>query len=101
MGRARRKGARIKRELQENATGLQSPNNGNVHCTDITATFKCSCHGRECSAPFHLTPYVGKYDPPPTTPDVLGVQKVMAGMADRGATACVYEIDLEAVEQGW
>ena len=26
---------------------------------------------------------------------------VLAGMADRGATACVYETDLAALQQGW
>ena len=56
---------------------------------------------RDCSAPFFLSPYKGKYEPPPTTPDSLAVQKVMAGMADRGATACVYEVDHEALEFDW
>jgi hypothetical protein len=56
---------------------------------------------RECSSPFHLARYVGKYEPPPTTPDILRVQKVMAGMADRGAKACVYEVDFQSTERGW
>ena len=56
---------------------------------------------RDCSVPFFLSPYKGKYDPPPTTPDSLAVQKVMAGMADRGATACVYEVNHEALEFDW
>ena len=56
---------------------------------------------RECSTAFYLTPYRGKYEPPPTTPDTLRSQMVLAGMADRGATACVYEADLLPLQNGW
>ena len=56
---------------------------------------------RECSTAFYLTPYRGKYTPPPTTPDTLRSQMVLAGMADRGATACVYESNLSSLQSGW
>jgi len=47
---------------------------------------------RDCSTPFHIVPYVGKYEIPPTTPDGLHLQKVLAGGADRGAESCVVEL---------
>ena len=47
---------------------------------------------RDCSTPFHIVPYLGKYEIPPTTPDGLHLQKVLAGGADRGAESCVVEL---------
>ena len=48
---------------------------------------------RECSTPFHLSPYRGKYNVPCCTPDALAMQKLLAGMADREAGAAVIEAD--------
>jgi hypothetical protein len=47
---------------------------------------------RDCAAPFHAAPYAGKYELPGTTPDALHLQKLLAGMADRGAGAAVVEV---------
>lgn len=56
--------------------------------------------GRECGSPFHLVPYKGRYCVEETTPSGLRVQKVLAGMRDRGATAAVLEVDTEALATG-
>ncbi|KAK9799389.1 hypothetical protein WJX73_010816 [Symbiochloris irregularis] len=48
---------------------------------------------RECSTPFHLAPYQGKYNVPDATPDALAMQKLLAGMADRDAASCVIEAE--------
>eukprot|EP00892_Ulva_mutabilis_P010952 jgi/Ulvmu1/8229/UM041_0038.1 len=55
---------------------------------------------RECSTPFWGAPYEGKYEVPCTTPDNVSIQKLMAGMADRGATACVMECSSIGLDQG-
>ena len=47
---------------------------------------------RDCSVPFHVVPYRGKYELPMTTPDGLHLQKVLAGGADRGAESAVVEV---------
>lgn len=47
---------------------------------------------RDCSVPFHIVPYKGKYELPLTTPDGLHLQKVLAGGADRGAESAIVEI---------
>jgi len=47
---------------------------------------------RDCSVPFHIVPYKGKYEIPLTTPDGLHLQKVLAGGADRGAESAIIEI---------
>lgn len=47
---------------------------------------------RDCSVPFHIVPYMGKYEIPPTTPDGLHLQKVLAGGADRGADSAIVEL---------
>lgn len=47
---------------------------------------------RDCSVPFHIVPYKGKYELPLTTPDGLHLQKVLAGGADRGAESAVVEV---------
>jgi len=48
---------------------------------------------RECSAPFKLTPYAGKYSVPSPGPELsLSTQKVLGGMKDRGATCCIFEV---------
>eukprot|EP00882_Tetradesmus_deserticola_P019921 GHRQ01021472.1.p1 GENE.GHRQ01021472.1~~GHRQ01021472.1.p1 ORF type:complete len:366 (+),score=136.00 GHRQ01021472.1:710-1807(+) len=47
--------------------------------------------GRECSSPFSLTPYRGRYSVEETTPNGLQMQQLLAGMRDRGATAAVVE----------
>lgn len=55
---------------------------------------------RDCSAAFHLTPYQGKYEAPNEAPDGLEVQKLLAGMADRGAEVAVVECNAEGLDQG-
>ena len=55
---------------------------------------------RDCSAAFHLTPYRGKYEAPNEAPDGLETQKLLAGMADRGAEVAVVECNPEGLEQG-
>jgi hypothetical protein len=56
---------------------------------------------RSCSTPFHVTPYQGKYSPPDTTPDEIGVQKVRCGhpsMAAKGVgCTCAQEKGYRAV----
>ena len=52
---------------------------------DVTLT-------RDCSVPFHIVPYQGKYEIPPTTPDGLHLQKVLAGGADRQAESAIVEL---------
>jgi len=46
---------------------------------------------RESSVPFMVTPYAGKYTVPATTPPGLQVQKLLAGVRDRGGTCAVVE----------
>lgn len=56
---------------------------------------------RDCSAPFHLAPYLGKYGTDiPTTPDALALQALIAGMVDRGATKVLIEIETETLADG-
>uniref|UniRef100_A0A1D1ZZJ8 Mur ligase central domain-containing protein n=1 Tax=Auxenochlorella protothecoides TaxID=3075 RepID=A0A1D1ZZJ8_AUXPR len=52
---------------------------------------------RESSSPFHILPYEGKYGCPETTPDPLHLQKVLAGVKDRGATHAVVELSLQSL----
>uniref|UniRef100_A0A7S0WRN5 Mur ligase central domain-containing protein n=1 Tax=Chlamydomonas leiostraca TaxID=1034604 RepID=A0A7S0WRN5_9CHLO len=52
---------------------------------------KDPAEGRESSAPFHVTPYAGRYTTPGTTPSGLHVQKLLGGMRDRGAACAVVE----------
>lgn len=47
---------------------------------------------RECSVPFHMVPYQGRYELPLSTPDALHMQKVLASAADKGAKSAVIEI---------
>lgn len=49
------------------------------------------------NTPFHYTPYGVRYRVPETTPEGLTCQKVLAGMKDRGATAAVMEVSLQAL----
>ena len=56
---------------------------------------------RDCSTAFHVTPYEGKYPIPEGAPNMVQVQTLMAGMADRGATACVYECGIREAAAGW
>lgn len=46
----------------------------------------------ERSSPFRLTERSGKYDLPSTTPDALHLQKVLAGIADRGGSVAMVEV---------
>ena len=46
----------------------------------------------ERSSPFRLTERSGKYDLPSKTPDALHMQKVIAGIADRGGTVAMVEV---------
>ena len=55
---------------------------------------------RDCSAPFHISPYQGKYVVPAGMPDGLALQKLMAGMAERGASAAVVEASAQGLAQG-
>ena len=59
----------------------------------------CASH-RDCSAPFHLAPYRGKPPAPAEAPDALEIQKLLAGMADRGADVAVVECASEGLEEG-
>lgn len=60
----------------------------------------CSALQRDCSTPFHVTPYEGKYPAVPTTPDALHLQKVLAGCADRGAGTTLLELDPATLADG-
>ena len=55
---------------------------------------------RDCSAAFHLAPYQGKYPPPHAAPDPLEAQKLLAGMADRGADVAVVECEADGLADG-
>ena len=55
---------------------------------------------RDCSAAFHLAPYQGKYPAPHRAPDPLGMQKLLAGMADRGADVAVVECEADGLADG-
>ena len=55
---------------------------------------------RDCSAAFHLAPYQGKYPAPHAAPDPLEMQKLLAGMADRGADVAVVECESEGLAVG-
>ena len=50
--------------------------------------------------PYHIDEYQGRYCVPNTTPNALQVQQLMAGMADRGGSACVMECSSIGLEQG-
>ncbi|KAF5832882.1 Mur ligase [Dunaliella salina] len=52
---------------------------------------------RESSVPFMVTPYAGKYTVPATTPPGLQVQKLLAGVRDRGGTCAVVECSSHAM----
>ncbi|KAK9868996.1 hypothetical protein WJX84_006576 [Apatococcus fuscideae] len=55
---------------------------------------------REHSAPFHIVPWVGKYSVDESTPDACTMQRVLAGMRDRGAEVAVIECEVDAMAQG-
>ena len=55
---------------------------------------------RDSSAAFHLAPYRGKYPAPHTAPDPLEMQKLLAGMADRGADVAVVECESNGLAAG-
>lgn len=44
--------------------------------------------------------FPGKYDCPPTTPNGLRCQKVLSGMADRGASVALLELDIHGLVAG-
>ncbi|GMH43410.1 hypothetical protein BSKO_11332 [Bryopsis sp. KO-2023] len=46
---------------------------------------------REATTPYHITEYTGRYWVEKTIPNALQTQKLLGGMADRGAKACVIE----------
>ncbi|WIA32264.1 hypothetical protein OEZ86_003110 [Tetradesmus obliquus] len=56
--------------------------------------------GRECSSPFSLVPYRGRYSVEETTPNGLQMQQLLAGMRDRGATAAVVECTAAGIAGG-
>lgn len=47
---------------------------------------------RECSTPFHVSPYRGKYTVQDTTPDGLKLQKLMAGAAGSEGLHAVWRL---------
>jgi UDP-N-acetylmuramoyl-L-alanyl-D-glutamate--2,6-diaminopimelate ligase len=55
---------------------------------------------RERASPFRIIERAGKYELPPTTPDALHLQKVLAGIADRGGTVATVEICPEMMIDG-
>jgi UDP-N-acetylmuramyl tripeptide synthase len=48
---------------------------------------------RERAVPFGIIPYGARYEKPPTTPDELHMQKLLASLADRDASSVLLEID--------
>lgn len=57
---------------------------------------------RECTSPFQLAPYQGKYEIDYSQDmDGVRIQKLLAGARDRGATAMVVEASTEALSRGW
>ena len=66
----------------------------------VTVGSLCPHCGRDCSAPFAICPYKGKYSVGRSTPDSLACQKLLAGMADRGATAAVVECTSTGIQNG-
>ena len=44
---------------------------------------------RACTCPMWLAPYRGKYEPPAQSPDVVGMQQLLAGCVDGGADTAV------------
>ena len=59
---------------------------------------------RYCSEAFHLCPHRGRYPQGgrqrSTTPDMLSMQALLAGMADRGAQAAIIEASEEGLHCG-
>ena len=55
---------------------------------------------RDCSSAFHLAPYRGKYPEPNPAPDPLEMQKLLGGMADRGADVAVVECESDGLAAG-
>lgn len=55
---------------------------------------------RPCSAAFHLAPYQGKYPAPEPHPDGVRLARVLAGGADRGASAGVVALGSGALASG-
>ena len=55
---------------------------------------------RQHSHPLRLVPWVGKYSVDESTPDACTMQRVLAGMRDRGAEVAVIECEVEAMAQG-
>ena len=72
-----------------------------INSTSIRFFYKCENHVcRDSSSAFHLAPYRGKYPAPNTTPDPLEMQKLLAGMADRGADVAVVECESDGLAAG-
>ena len=55
---------------------------------------------RDCSTAFHAAPYKGKYPLPAAMTTGVRLQRVAAGMADRGAALAVVELSAPAIEAG-
>ena len=55
---------------------------------------------RDCSTAFHAAPYIGKYPLPAAMTTGVRLQRVAAGMADRGAASAVVELSASAVSAG-
>ena len=71
-----------------------------MRCDVLRVALLCAPLQRDCSSPFHITPYQGKYPQVPTTPDALHMQRVLAGCADRGATTTVIECKPSSLGDG-
>ena len=60
--------------------------------------------GRYCSDAFHLQPYRGRYPQGgrgrSTVPNMVDVQALLAGMADRGAQAAIIEASAQGLHCG-
>ena len=75
--------------------------------TDFMAGAEIHLHAwlcRYCSEAFHLCPHRGRYPQGgrqrSTTPDMLSMQALLAGMADRGAQAAIIEASEEGLHCG-
>lgn len=55
---------------------------------------------RDSTTPYHLAPYQGKYIVEESTPDALAMQKILAGVADRGGQSAVVECTTTGIKEG-
>lgn len=62
----------------------QNPSSQTLPFSPMTSSFV----QRDCSTPFHYTPYEGKYPEVPSTPDGLHMHKVRVGQGKHHVPAC-------------